>query len=77
MAKKKVTMTVDEKIFSAFKHACGANAMKVSSKVELMMRDFLENYRPPGKSKRDGDADRSRNDQDEDGNGTGDGGGRR
>lgn len=53
-------MTVDEKIFSAFKHACTKNAMKVSSKVELMMRDFLENYDPetprtkPEKKRRDG-----------------------
>lgn len=42
MAKKKVTMTVDEKVFSAFKQLCKSRAMKVSSKVELMMKDFVE-----------------------------------
>ncbi len=44
MAKKKITMTIDEKIFSAFKRLTKANAMKVSSKVELMMKEFIEQY---------------------------------
>jgi hypothetical protein len=39
--KKKITMTVDGKIFAAFKQFCGNNAMKVSSKVELMMRQAV------------------------------------
>jgi len=40
MGKKKITMTIDEEIFLKFKKLCNENAMKVSSKVELMMRDF-------------------------------------
>ena len=42
VARKKVTMTIDAKVFSAFKDVCKRNAMKVSSKVELMMQEFLE-----------------------------------
>ncbi len=44
MSKKKITMTVDEKVFSAFKQLCKDNAMKVSSKVELMMKEFVEDF---------------------------------
>lgn len=40
MSKKKITMTIDEEIFLKFKKLCKDNAMKVSSKVELMMRNF-------------------------------------
>ncbi len=43
MSKQKITMTIDEKTFSAFKRLCNSRAMKVSSKVELMMQEFIEN----------------------------------
>ena len=42
MGKQKITMTIDEKVFNAFKELCKRRAMKVSSKVELMMREFVE-----------------------------------
>lgn len=42
MSKQKITMTIDEKVFNAFKELCKRRAMKVSSKVELMMREFVE-----------------------------------
>ncbi len=42
MGKQKITMTIDEKTFSAFKRICTSRAMKVSSKVELMMQEFIE-----------------------------------
>ncbi len=42
MGKRKITITVDEKVFAAFKRFCSANAMKVSSKTELLMRDALD-----------------------------------
>ena len=42
MAKRKITMTVDAKVFAAFKNFCQANGMKVSSKVEILMKDMLE-----------------------------------
>ncbi|RME53524.1 hypothetical protein D6783_01825 [Candidatus Woesearchaeota archaeon] len=41
MGKQKVTMTIDGDTFLAFKRICKANAMKVSSKVELMMQEFI------------------------------------
>lgn len=42
MGKQKITMTIDGKTFAAFKRLCKANAMKVSSKVELMMQQVLD-----------------------------------
>lgn len=42
MGKRKITITVDEKVFTAFKRFCSANAMKISTKTELMMRDALD-----------------------------------
>lgn len=42
MTKRKITMTIDDEIFSAFKQLCKDNAMKVSSKVELMMKEFTD-----------------------------------
>ena len=40
--KRKITITVDENIFAVFKQFCKNNAMKVSSKVELLMRESIE-----------------------------------
>ncbi|MFC1648285.1 hypothetical protein ACFL1B_02390 [Nanoarchaeota archaeon] len=42
MYKRKITMTIDDEIFSEFKQLCKSNAMKVSSKVELMMKEFVD-----------------------------------
>lgn len=72
VTKRKITMTVDDRIFAAFKQYCRANGMKVSSRVEIMMHDFLtgteqrpqrpqaplEQNRPP----QERDADRKRGD---------------
>ena len=43
MGKQKITMTIDEETFLEFKKICKENAMKVSSKVELMMKEFSKN----------------------------------
>lgn len=43
--KQKITMTVDAKVFAAFKRYCAENGMKVSSKVELLMRQLMEGKR--------------------------------
>ena len=43
MGKKKITMTIDSDIFSAFKDYCDQNGMKISSRVELLMRDSVKN----------------------------------
>lgn len=49
MGKKKITMTVEDKIFAAFKDICAKNGMKVSSKVEILMKDFVEQFPKRGK----------------------------
>lgn len=38
MVKKKVTMTIDAEIFRNFKEYCNSNGMKVSTRVELLMK---------------------------------------
>jgi len=38
MAKVKISLTIDEEIFAAFKQYAQANGMKVSTKVEQLMR---------------------------------------
>lgn len=43
MTKLKVSMTIDEEIFAAFKNFCKQNGMKVSTKVEQLMKDNLKN----------------------------------
>jgi antitoxin component of RelBE/YafQ-DinJ toxin-antitoxin module len=43
MAKKKITMTIDSDVFEKFKGYCEQNGMKVSTKVELLMRDSVKN----------------------------------
>ncbi len=54
MSKKKITMTIDDEIFSDFKDLCKSNAMKVSSKVELMMKVFVDSQ---NKDSKGGDSD--------------------
>ena len=44
MAKKrKISLTIDDDIFEAFKKYCEQNGMKVSTKVELLMKESLKN----------------------------------
>ena len=43
MPKLKVSMTIDVEIFASFKNFCRQNGMKVSTKVEQLMRDNLKN----------------------------------
>ncbi len=43
MAKKKISMTIDEEVFQNFKSYCKRNGMKISTKVESMMRELLKN----------------------------------
>jgi len=40
--KKKISMTIDEDIFNAFKEYCRQNGMKVSTKVEILMKDCVK-----------------------------------
>ncbi|MBI2142080.1 hypothetical protein HYU15_01150 [Candidatus Woesearchaeota archaeon] len=43
MAKAKVSMTIDSHVFTAFKDYCKDNGMKVSTKVEQLMRESTKN----------------------------------
>ncbi len=43
MAKKKISMTIDDDVFENFKNYCRKNGMKISTKVESMMRETLKN----------------------------------
>jgi len=39
MGKINVTMTIDEKVLDNFKSYCRQNGMKISTRVEIMMRE--------------------------------------
>ncbi|MEM4756380.1 MAG: hypothetical protein QW594_04595 [Candidatus Woesearchaeota archaeon] len=43
MVKQKISMTIDQDVFEQFKVYCKKNGMKISTKVESMMRDTLKN----------------------------------
>lgn len=43
MVKVKVSMTIDDEIFASFKNFCKQNGMKVSTKVEQLMRENVKN----------------------------------
>ena len=42
MGKIKVSMTIDDAVFSAFKSYCQDNGMKVSPKVEQLMKTCIK-----------------------------------
>ncbi|MBU0472077.1 MAG: hypothetical protein KKF89_05410 [Nanoarchaeota archaeon] len=42
MAKQKISMTIEEEIYNQFKKYCSNNGMKISTKVELLMRETLK-----------------------------------
>ncbi|MGC8558856.1 MAG: plasmid partition protein ParG [Nitrososphaeria archaeon] len=42
-AKKKVTITVDTDLFARFKEACMNNDLKVSTKINSLIREWLNN----------------------------------
>ncbi|MBU3913548.1 MAG: CopG family transcriptional regulator [Nanoarchaeota archaeon] len=41
--KKRINVTIDEKIIGRFQDYCKENAMKVSSKIELLILEELKN----------------------------------
>ena len=43
MVKKKISMTIDKDIFEDFKSFCEENGMKISTKVELLMKESVKN----------------------------------
>ena len=50
MAKKKVTLSVDSKLYEEFQKHCEKNAIMLSRKIEIWMEEFLKNEKE-GKGK--------------------------
>jgi len=42
MTKQKISMTIDEEIYDQFKNYCKNNGMKISTKVEILMKETLK-----------------------------------
>ncbi|MBS3133042.1 hypothetical protein J4470_02850 [Candidatus Woesearchaeota archaeon] len=42
MGKIKISMTIDDEVFHAFKTYCQQNGMKISTKVERLMRENIK-----------------------------------
>jgi hypothetical protein len=42
MPKKKVTLSLDNKTYSDFQEYCDENAIMLSKKVEIFIKEFLE-----------------------------------
>jgi antitoxin component of RelBE/YafQ-DinJ toxin-antitoxin module len=43
VSKKKVSMTIDEGVYEEFRKFCEANGMKISTRVEAMMKESMKN----------------------------------
>ncbi len=39
---KKVTLSLDDKVYSSFQKYCEENAIMLSKKIELIMRDIVD-----------------------------------
>ncbi len=44
-AKKKITITVDTELFERFKEACANNDLKISTKINSLIKEWLNNNR--------------------------------
>ena len=42
MVKQKISMTINEEIYGSFRKYCQNNGMKISTKVELFMRETVK-----------------------------------
>ncbi|MCP3686710.1 MAG: hypothetical protein GY861_29075 [bacterium] len=42
MVKTKISMTIEQSVFESFKEYCKNNGMKVSTKVEQMMKESVK-----------------------------------
>jgi antitoxin component of RelBE/YafQ-DinJ toxin-antitoxin module len=42
MSKQKISMTIDKEIYEQFKKYCQKNGMKISTKVELLMKETIK-----------------------------------
>ncbi len=51
MSKQKVTLSIDREIYKKYKQWCEDNAIMLSKKIELFMRDQLEKIKKVKKLK--------------------------
>jgi hypothetical protein len=42
MTKKKVTLSIDDKVYNEFQKYCEENAIMLSRKIEIWIEDFLK-----------------------------------
>lgn len=42
MGNKKVTLSIDEKVYSKFQKYCEENAIMLSKKIEIIMKKIME-----------------------------------
>lgn len=42
MVKKKVTLSLESKIYDRFRRYCNSNAIMLSRKIELVMKEIME-----------------------------------
>ncbi|MFH1770130.1 MAG: hypothetical protein ABH828_01085 [archaeon] len=42
MSKIKISMTIDDEVYDNFKKFCADNGMKISTKVELLMKEAVK-----------------------------------
>ncbi|MFH1589088.1 MAG: hypothetical protein ABIB43_00795 [archaeon] len=42
MAKIKISMTIDDQVYDSFKKFCADNGMKISTKVEVLMKNAVK-----------------------------------
>jgi len=54
MANKKVTLSIDEKTYSEFQKFCEKNAIMLSKKIELIMKDIMEEEKVGEENKKGG-----------------------
>jgi hypothetical protein len=47
MPKKKVTLSIDSSTYNTFKKFCDENAIMLSKKIELYMKEVLKNSKKP------------------------------
>jgi len=51
MAKKKVTLSLEDSVYSDFQKYCEENAIMLSKKIEIFIKDFLDEKNHKSKTK--------------------------
>ena len=49
MVNQKVTLSIDKETYKKFKKYCEENAIMLSKKVELFMKELVEDFKEKGK----------------------------